>query len=122
MRGRSLCLFLDASLNPGNPVLFERVIAARDRRHTTHSLSPAALLEVYRRAFCEDPPEAYVLAVAGVSFELGEGLSLQAEANLEEAWRHLVRLLRSARPDVWESAAKAASGPTEARLTEARYA
>jgi coenzyme F420-reducing hydrogenase alpha subunit len=55
--------------------------------HTSHALSPEAVLATYRRVTGERPPEAWVLCVRGESFELGESLSDTAAANLEAAWQ-----------------------------------
>ncbi|MCK7508572.1 MAG: hypothetical protein MZV70_33950 [Desulfobacterales bacterium] len=64
---------------------------AADFLHTSHALSPEAVLATYRRVTGETPPEAWLLCVPGESFELGERLSATAAAHLEAAWVELRR-------------------------------
>jgi hypothetical protein len=73
------------------------VAAAADFLHTSHAISPEAVLATYRRVTGEAPPAAWVLCVRGESFGLGEPLSAPAAANLEAAWLEL-RLRVGARP------------------------
>jgi len=80
--GRARVVFVDAALERG--VRLERVEPRADAAAQTHALSPAAVLEVFRQVVGQ-PPEAFVLAIGGESFELGEGLSATAASNLEEA-------------------------------------
>jgi len=77
-------VFVDASLVAPAPFTFTPVVAAEDASYSSHELSPAAVLQAYQKLFCEPPP-AYVLAIRGVAFELGEGLSADAAANLAAA-------------------------------------
>jgi acylphosphatase len=51
---------------------------------STHAMSPAAVLETYRRIVGE-PPESWVLAIRGERFELGDPLSEHARAHLDAA-------------------------------------
>ena len=56
-------------------------------------MSPAAVLAVYREVFRCEAPDAYLLAIRGASFELGEPMSAAAERHLEAALELAVRLL-----------------------------
>ena len=68
-------LFLDAGKDTPAPFAFSRLAPKRDATHSTHALSPEAVLDVYVQVRGEAPPPAFALCVRGESFELGEGLS-----------------------------------------------
>lgn len=87
--GRRLVVFVDASTRAEPPYSFERVLPERDASFSSHALSPAAVLDTHRRV-CGEPPEAWVLAIRGERFELGEGLSAAAAAHLDAAVRFFV--------------------------------
>jgi hydrogenase maturation protease len=88
-------IFIDASEAGDEPFAIAPLEPARDIAFTTHELSPASVL-----ALCEDlygrRPEAWLLAVRGFAWELGEGLSPRAAANLESAFAFLLKKLGSA--------------------------
>ena len=92
--GRERVIFVDAGTGTPGPFELRRITAAADFLHTSHAISPEAVLATYRRVTDKEPPEAWVLCVRGESFELGEGLSAGAAANLEAAWERLETLLR----------------------------
>jgi hydrogenase maturation protease len=102
LRPAVLTLFIDAAAD-GAPVAFSALAAAADASVTSHALSPAALLDVYRRGLGQPPPPAFVLAVRGYDFELGEGLSKGAAANLERAWSLLDELLATPTVEAWQA-------------------
>ena len=68
-------LFLDAGKDTPAPFAFSRLAPKRDATHSTHALSPEAVLDVYVQVRGAAPPPAFALCVRGESFELGEGLS-----------------------------------------------
>lgn len=91
--GRDRVLFVDAHASCAPPFEFRPVAPAEDGSFSTHALSPAALLQVFRSARRVEPPPAFVLGVRGERFELGGALSAAAAANLEAAWLFLETLL-----------------------------
>jgi hydrogenase maturation protease len=93
--GRERVIFVDAGTGTPAPFELRPVAAADDFLHTSHAISPEAVLATYRRVTGEAPPVAWVLCVRGESFGLGESLSAPAAANLEVAWRELRRLIDS---------------------------
>ena len=97
--GRDLVLFIDATLSEAEaPGLeFTRIAARRDASHSTHALSPEAVLAVYAQIHDEAPPPAFLLALRGRDFELGEPLSAFAAASLAAGKSLAATLL--ARPD-----------------------
>lgn len=85
LEGQERVLFIDASVSCPEPVAFARLVPARDASYSTHAMSPASLLHVFRQIAGREPPPAYLLTVRGSSFELGEPLSAAAAGNLEAA-------------------------------------
>jgi hydrogenase maturation protease len=94
LEGRERVVFVDAGAGTPGPFELRRAIAAEDFLHTSHAISPEAVLATYRRVTGKEPPEAWVLCVCGEAFELGEGLSEAAAANLAAAWATLKDWLR----------------------------
>ncbi|MBU1664241.1 MAG: hydrogenase maturation protease [Gammaproteobacteria bacterium] len=84
LQERQEVVFVDASLDAPAPFTFTPAVAAADASYSSHELSPAAVLHAYEKLFGEPPP-AFVLAIRGEAFELGEDLSAAASANLEAA-------------------------------------
>ena len=91
LAGRERVIFVDAGTGTPAPFELRRLAPAADFLHTSHAISPEAVLATYRRVTGESPPEAWVLCVRGESFELGEPLSVPAAANLDAAWQELRR-------------------------------
>ena len=83
--GRELALFIDAHLSCQPPFAFAELKPESDRSYTTHAMSPAAVLQVYLDINRRPPPPTFLLSIRGEHFELGEGLSPAAQANLEAA-------------------------------------
>jgi hydrogenase maturation protease len=96
--GRERVIFVDAGTGTPAPFELRRIAAAPEFLHTSHALSPAAVLATYRRVQGVEPPECWVLCVPGESFELGEPLSEAARAHLEAAWPAVLELCAPA-PD-----------------------
>jgi hydrogenase maturation protease len=100
--GRRLALFVDAGQQTPAPFAF-RQVQARDSTITgTHALSPEAVLSVLARISQQPVPPAFVLCVAGASFELGDGLSAAAARNADCAFELLKNLCRVSRFDAWQ--------------------
>lgn len=85
LQDRQRIIFVDASLSATEPFEFEEISAERDSSHTTHSMSPQAVMDVYSQMYHEQPPPCFLLSIRGESFELGDPLSVYAEHNLEQA-------------------------------------
>jgi hydrogenase maturation protease len=103
--GADAALFLDAGKGTPAPFTFNEIAARRDGSHTTHVLSPQAVLDVYQRSLGKVPPPSFFLCMRGEGFELGEGLSAEAAERLEAAWEFLQRLLQDRSVDTWRRAA-----------------
>jgi Ni,Fe-hydrogenase maturation factor len=85
LRGRSAVLFIDADMSCAAPFQFSAISAAHDHSYTSHAMTPFALLHAYRQVYGMDAPESFLLRIRGYGFELGESLSAEAAANLEQA-------------------------------------
>ena len=98
LENRSLVLFVDASVACVSAFDFAQLKPARDKSYTTHAMSPAAVLDVYQSIKKQTPPPCFLLSIKAEKFELGEGLSTQAENNLHQACLFARQLLQE--PDV----------------------
>jgi len=104
--GQDLALFVDASVSCPAPFTFSRLEAKADFSHSSHALSPAAVLEVYREIQKKSPPPAFLLSIRGMRFELGEGLTPQANAHLAAALDWFDKLRAQPAPDAWQTLAQ----------------
>jgi len=87
---RELVLFVDAGISCPAPFEMHRVQATRDDSFTTHAMSPAAVLAVYRQINHHEPPPAYLLTIRAYEFGLGRKMSDAAEANLTKAYEYVI--------------------------------
>ena len=85
LRNRDLVLFVDASVSCPSPYAFKRLQPAHDNSYTSHAMSPAAVLQVYREIQRVEPPPSFLLGIRGQRFELGQDLSAAGAANLAAA-------------------------------------
>jgi len=85
LEGRRLVLFVDAHLSCPPPFAFGPLTPACDASYTTHAMSPAAVLQVYREIRRREPPPGFLLSIRGERFELGQDLSTAGAANLDAA-------------------------------------
>ncbi len=78
-------VFADASINAEEPFSFMRIEPSLEISFTTHTLSAESLLalchELNRKA-----PEAYMLAIRGYEWEMGQVMSQKACENLSKAY------------------------------------
>ncbi len=86
LQGRRLALFIDAAVDAPAPYEVRVLAPARDPSHSSHALSPPAVLETFQRVCNAPPPSSLLLAVRAESFDLGAPLSPAGRANLEAAW------------------------------------
>lgn len=108
--GRRLALFIDAGQGTPAPYEFRPVAASETRSHTTHALSPEAVLAVLPRVSAAPPPAAFALAVRGERFELGEAPGPAAQAHAEAAFALLKHLCREPGAAHWTRLALPAAG------------
>jgi hydrogenase maturation protease len=83
--GRKAVLFVDADMSCDAPFHFSAILAAQDNSYTSHAMTPFALLHTFNQVYKTNPPSCFLLRIRGYGFELGEGLSNEASANLKRA-------------------------------------
>lgn len=92
LMGRQRVIFVDAGTATPAPFELRRVEAAAEFLHTSHALSPEAVLAVFQRLNSAAAPESWLLCIRGEGFDLGEQLTPSAVGHLESAWPALLRL------------------------------
>lgn len=102
LQGRSLALFIDAGEGTPSPLTLEPAGPSALASHSTHALTPEAVLEVYRRTEGVEPPRAFVLCVRGEDFELGAPLTAAAGERADLAMEVLGELLADRSPAAWQ--------------------
>ncbi len=85
LKGRQRVLFVDASTEAAAPFEVSRLAPSRDASFSTHEMSPAAVLQVYRDVEATDPPPCRVLAIRGERWDLGTAPSPAALTHLNAA-------------------------------------
>jgi len=101
LEGRHLVLFVDASVACAKAFDFTELKPVKDKSYTTHAMSPAAVLDVYQSIKKQTPPPSFLLSIKADKFELGDGLSANAENNLAQACQFAGRLLSNQDFDFW---------------------
>jgi hydrogenase maturation protease len=107
---RHIVIFADADAAAESSFRFFRLLPSLEVKFSTHIMQPASVL-----ALCEElyscKPLAFVMAIAGRSWEMREGLSEEGARNLDEALRFIDPLLRCHDPAALQCAA---GGPSQA--------
>lgn len=85
LQGHEQALFIDAHTDCPPPFVFSAIQPAHDHSYSSHALSPSAVLQIYADTWQQTPPSAFVLGIRGYAFDLGAGLSQQAQQNLAAA-------------------------------------
>lgn len=106
LENRELVVFVDASVKSDIAFEFTRLQPVRDLSHTTHAMSPAAILDTYQIIKKETPPPCFLLAIGADSFELGEDLGEKARQNLAKACDFMDKLLNNPTLEFWQSQIK----------------
>jgi hydrogenase maturation protease len=103
LSNRKRVLFIDAGMDTPAPFSFYRVQASDEAVLYSHALSPEALLKTYAQFYGETAPEAFVLCIRGISFELGEALSPVATEHLAQALQFVRQQLLEAGSADWNT-------------------
>ncbi len=90
VEGRREVIFIDAAVSGGEPFEFRPVAAEPEFGYTSHALSPGAVLAACGRIGVSPPQTAWVLAIRGQQFGLGEPPSPAALRNLDAALAWLI--------------------------------
>ncbi len=103
LENRELVIFVDASVKSEIAFEFTQLQPVRDLSHTTHAMTPAAILDTYQTIKKETPPPCFLLAIGAESFELGEDLGEKAKQNLAKASKFVETLLTVPTFAFWQS-------------------
>ena len=88
-------VFVDASMEGGEPFTFSRLSPVRSDSFSTHAVSPEAVLGLARDLF-DAQTEGYMLGIRGYSFAMfRETMTPQARENMRKAVEFLAPILRS---------------------------
>ena len=102
MLGCERILLIDADQSIDQPYKFYTVHEQLETSYTTHGLSPATLLHTFRKIYHQPGPLTTMLAIRGFDFELGQGLSKQAQIHLDLAGHFLQRILSHNDFTLWD--------------------
>ena len=91
LQGCGQVVFADADVGCAEPFHFSAIQAQQDDSYTSHAITPAALLYVYRLVYQREPPATFLLRIRGYDFALGDRLSKKAAINLEAAIQFIDR-------------------------------
>ena len=112
--GADAVVFVDASRDAVSPYEFTRIEPSHNISFTTHALDAASVL-----ALCEEItgrcPAAFMLAVRGYEWDIGEGLSDGARDGLEKAHDFLLGVVGQSSIEAMEG--RSTSRPTAAAAT-----
>ncbi len=103
LENRELVVFVDASVKSEIAFEFTRLQPVRDLSHTTHAMSPCAILDTYQTIKKQAPPPCFLLAIGAESFELGEDLGEKAAKNLVKAHEFVETLLNTPMLGFWQT-------------------
>lgn len=103
LQHRTLVLFIDASLANQQPVELVRLQPRRDNSHSTHAISPQAVMQVYLAIEQQPLPPCFLLSVRGRSFQLGDEISDTAKHSLQQASKLLNKLLQNTTLHHWQA-------------------
>ena len=101
LQGREQVLFVDASVSASEPFEYTRLVAIQDCSYTTHSVSPATVLHIYKEVTRDHPPPAYLLSIRGYEFGLGQPISARARDNLAASILLVDKLLANREDCYW---------------------
>ncbi len=85
-----MVIFVDASIDAGEPFTFSKIEPSAEITFSTHTMSPESVLALCKDIYNKDM-EAYVLAIKGYEWEFTEGFSGQAAYNFNEAYTFLLK-------------------------------
>lgn len=101
LKQRNKVYFVDAAVNLSKAFEIRPIHPQQDNSFTTHSLSPACLLNLYLQMEHQPLPECLLLSISGYHFELGQSPGRQAMDNLDAAFQSLVSLLKADIKEFW---------------------
>ncbi len=95
LHGRKTVIFVDANVATTAPYKLCKITPQQDLSYTTHSMSPAGVLEVYEQLYTDALPDCWQLSIRGYEFALGSPLTDSAQNNLLKALDAVKKLIFS---------------------------
>lgn len=117
LRERALALVIDAGDHTPAPLQLYREVPTTAVAHTSHALSPGAVLQVFGLIEKADPPPTFVLCVRGEAFGLGDPMGAAATAHVEVAKMVLEQLLANPEVSAWTRLAETFTPPRDVPRT-----
>lgn len=102
LKGCERVLLVDADVSLDKAFCFYPVTERLESLYTTHGMSPSTLLHTFELVFKEKSPVTSMLAIQGISFELGDDLSDRAVVNLKQAVEFLGSILSEKDFILWD--------------------
>lgn len=102
LQGCERVLLMDAHKSLDRAFDFNPVSQRAESSYTTHGMSPETLLSTYQKVFQKPAPATFMLAIQGLSFELGDSLSDQAQRNLLRAKNFIIPVLQQQDFRLWD--------------------
>lgn len=84
LQGCERVLLMDSDVSLDSAFSFYPVTESVESLYTTHGMSPSTLLHTFDKVYKKNAPVTSMLAIQGVSFELGNELSEKARNNLKQ--------------------------------------
>lgn len=89
-------LFVDASKEGEEPFEMRRIFPSKDITFTTHSVNAESIIAICEEYF-SSAPESWMLGIKGYDFSIGEGITEEAQKNLELAWQYFNNIIKQQR-------------------------
>ncbi len=84
-------IFLDASVEDIEDVKLSRVTPTAETEFTMHAMYPGFILHLCQSLY-DKSPNTFLLSIKGYEFEFNEGISEEAQGNLEMAFEMAIEL------------------------------
>ncbi len=89
-------LFVDAMKEGEEPFVLKRIFPAKKITFTTHSVNAESVIAICEEYF-GSAPESWILGIRGYDFTIGEGITEEAQENLELAWQYFNNIIKQQR-------------------------
>jgi len=88
-------IFIDATIEPINDILFTKVDASEAHiEFTMHAVSPSFVVDLCNKIY-QKTPDVWLMHIKGYEWELAEGLTEKGKINLEKSLKFLKEELKS---------------------------
>ncbi|MBR9998108.1 MAG: hydrogenase maturation protease [Cyclobacteriaceae bacterium] len=92
IRDYDIVIFVDATIEEIHDFQLVRVMPSEKVNFTMHAMQPSFVLDLCRKLY-DKSPEVFLLKIKGYDYELKEGFTEKAAANLFKAFAHVKKIL-----------------------------